>query len=75
MATIAGIKFTKDAKRRNRFVTIDLKKHGDLFNPILQKVGALDSDDFEQDWKNGLSGEDFWGGVKEHIKIHFKNKK
>ena len=73
MAQVAGIKFIKDANNNNRFVTIDLKKHGEMFKPLLQKVGALEND-FEKDWNDAISGEEFWNEIKETIHIHFKDK-
>ena len=75
MANVAGIKFTKDAKNENRYVTIDLKKHGEIFNPVLTKVGALEDDEFEKKWKKGISEEEFWGKIEKTIHRHFKKKK
>jgi uncharacterized metal-binding protein len=56
MANVAGIKFIKDAENENRYVTIDLKKHGEVFNPILTKVGALEDDEFEKKWQQAYRG-------------------
>lgn len=75
MSNIAGIKFTKDSKNENRYVTIDLKKHGELFNPLLTKVGALEEDEFEKKWKEGISGDEFWGKIEKTIRNHFNGKK
>jgi len=75
MANVAGIKFTKDAKNENRYVTIDLKKHGATFNPLLTKVGALEDDEFEKKWAAGISGDEVVRRLKKTITNHFKNKK
>ena len=75
MANIAGIKFTKDAKNENRYVTIDLKKHGEIFKPVLTKVGALEDDEFEKKWAAGIAGDEVVKRLKKTITNHFKNKK
>ena len=64
MANIAGIKFTKDAKNENRNVTIDLKKHGEIFNPVLTKAGALEDDEFEKSGKKEFQKMSFGGKLK-----------
>ncbi len=40
MARIAGITIEKDERGNARFARIDLRKHGELFNPILKGVGV-----------------------------------
>jgi len=75
MAKVAGIKFTKDAKNENRYVTIDLKKHGDIFNTLLTQVGALEKDEFDKKWAAGIPGEEVKKRLKKTIANHFKNKK
>jgi hypothetical protein len=74
MPNVAGIKFTKDAKNENRYVTVDLKKHGNSFNPLLIQIGALDSDAFEKKWAVGLRGSQVKKRIKKTIANHFKNK-
>ncbi len=75
MVNVAGIKFIKDAKNENRFVTIDLKKHGNVFNGALIQLGALKEDEFEKKWKEGVSGDEVIKRLKKTIANHFKNKK
>jgi hypothetical protein len=54
MARIAGIQFEKDSKGKRRYVRIDLKKHGNDIAPFLEKMGAIEEDEFERDWNSGL---------------------
>ena len=58
MARVAGIKFEKNDKGDNRFVRIDLKKYGTDIQPFLEKVGAIEHDDFEEQWTNALTIEE-----------------
>jgi len=74
MARIAGIKFEKDTKGENRFVRIDLKKYGKEINPFLENIGAVEPDDFEQLWTNGISIEEARKETHEMITAHFANK-
>lgn len=67
MARVAGIKFEKDTKGENRFVRIDLKKHGKEINPFLENIGAVETDDFEQLWANAITGEELCQKVNEHL--------
>jgi hypothetical protein len=73
---VAGIKFIKDAKKNNRYVTIDLKKHSEAIMPVLKQLGAVkeEDDDFEKEWKKGISGDEFWSKINEKISNHYKNK-
>jgi hypothetical protein len=59
MARIAGIKFENDTKGKRRYVRIDLKKYGNEITPFLEKVGAVEEDDFEKRWANGVTPEEF----------------
>ncbi len=76
MTAVAGVKFTKDAKKNNRYVTIDLKKHIQIMLPILKQLGAVEDeeDEFDKQWKEGITGEEFWGLVNKNIIKHFKQK-
>lgn len=60
MARIAGIKLNKSLNGKIKTVTFDFKKHGDIINPILEKLGAVEpqeeEDDFEREFKAGLTG-------------------
>jgi hypothetical protein len=55
MARIAGIQITKTLSGSIKSVTIDYKKHKDLVRPLLEKVGAVEEDEFEKEWKKGIS--------------------
>ena len=63
MSEVSGIELEKDAAGNNSYVRIDLKKYGDMINPILQRLGVNLSDsnfdEFERDWNKGLSIEEF----------------
>lgn len=51
MARIAGITTEKDSKGNISKVTFDLKKHRAEIMPLLIKLGAVEEDDFEKEWK------------------------
>lgn len=40
MARVAGITIEKDTRGNARYARIDLRKYGELFNPILKQVGV-----------------------------------
>lgn len=58
MARIAGVQIEKDSKGRPAFARFNLKKHPEAIE-LLAKIGALDEDDFEKEWGNGLTSEQF----------------
>jgi hypothetical protein len=76
MAAVAGIKFIKDTKKNNRYVTIDLKKHSTIVMPLLKKLGAIDEaeDDFDKEWKKGISGEKLIKNIHVNLEKLFKAK-
>ncbi len=57
MARIAGIQIEKDSKGHMTYARINLKKHKDLL-PYLEQKGAIDEDDFEKEWKDGITGDE-----------------
>ena len=63
MARVAGITTEKDSKGNISKVTFDLKKHRAEVMPLLIKLGAVEEDDFEKEWKKaketGLTLEEF----------------
>jgi hypothetical protein len=67
MARIAGIQIEKNAKGVPTKVTIDLKKHGALFTPLLEQVGAIEEDEFEREWREGITGDELVKRVHAHI--------
>ena len=78
MSEVSGIELEKDAAGNNSYVRIDLKKYGDMINPILQRLGVNLSDsnldEFERDWNKGLSIEEFRQYAKQELKKHFNEK-
>jgi hypothetical protein len=54
MAHIAGIQIEKDSKGRPAYARFNLKKHPEALE-LLNKIGAID-DEFEQEWKRGITG-------------------
>ena len=55
MARVAGIKTEKDSKGNISKVTFYLKKHSAEIMPLLIKLGAVEEDDFEKEWKKAES--------------------
>ena len=78
MSEVSGIELEKDAAGNNSYVRIDLKKYGDMINPILQRLGENLSDsnldEFERDWNKGLSIEEFRQYAKQELRKHFYEK-
>ena len=78
MSEVSGIELEKDAAGNNSYVRIDLKKYGDMINPILQRLGVNLSDsnldEFERDWNKGLSIEEFRQYAKQELRKHFYEK-
>lgn len=78
MSEVSGIELEKDAAGNNSYVRIDLKKYGDMINPILQGLGVNLSDsnldEFERDWNKGLSIEEFRQYAKQELRKHFYEK-
>ena len=78
MSEVSGIELEKDAAGNNSYVRIDLKKYGDMINPILTRLGVNLSDsnldEFERDWNKGLSIEEFRQYAKQELRKHFYEK-
>ena len=78
MSEVSGIELEKDAAGNNSYVRIDLKKYGDMINPILQRLGVnlsdCNLDEFERDWNKGLSIEEFRQYAKQELRKHFYEK-
>ncbi len=68
MARIAGIQIEKNAKGTPTHVRINLKKHGEKINPILEELGAIEEDEFERKWKTSITGDEVFNHVIEHLK-------
>jgi hypothetical protein len=54
MARIAGIQIEKDSKGRLAYARFNLKKHPEALE-LLSKIGAIEEDQFDRDFKNGLT--------------------
>ena len=78
MSEVSGTELEKDAAGNNSYVRIDLKKYGDMINPILQRLGVNLSDsnldEFERDCNKGLSIEEFRQYAKQELRKHFYEK-
>jgi hypothetical protein len=64
----------KDSKGNISKVTFDLKKHGKEVMPILVKLGAVEEDAFEKEWKEGVPVEKAFDMLIENIKERWKNR-
>ena len=54
MSGIAGIKLHKTPTGKIKSVTIDVKKHGDLLQPLLEKINAAEKEEFEREWAEAM---------------------
>jgi hypothetical protein len=70
MTTVAGIEIEKNINGHDAFIRIDLEKYGKLLQPFLQEIGMAENeeDEFEREWKTGITGEELVKRVTEHIK-------
>lgn len=67
MPRIAGVTTQKDARGNMTHVTINLKKHKEAI-PVLQQLGLIEKDQFDIDFKEGLTLDQFTEEVTAHIK-------
>jgi hypothetical protein len=74
MTKVPGVKFTKDAKKQNRYVTFDLKHHGEALRPMMEEIGAIEETEFRKEFNKGGSLEDTRASMKQIIRNHFNNK-
>lgn len=68
MPKIAGVATQKNAMNEITHVTINMKKHGATFNPILKEMGVIEKTQFEKDWEQSISLEDFENKVLTHVR-------
>ena len=54
MSEVSGIELEKDAAGNNSYVRIDLKKYGDMINPILKQLGVIGQTQFDKDWEQRI---------------------
>jgi hypothetical protein len=67
MARIAGIKLHKTPKGKLKSVTISMKHHAELVQPLLEKVGAVEEDDFDRRFREGYTVEEVFDGLIKKI--------
>ena len=67
MARIAGIQLDRAANGTIKKVTFDLKKHGEIINPILEKMGVIEEDEFEKKWSKGVTGDELRAKLHKRI--------
>ena len=66
MARIAGVTTQKDTKGNMTHVTINLKKHKEAI-PVLQQLGLIEKDQFDIDFEEGMTVEEFRRRAIEHV--------
>ena len=68
MARIAGITTNKDFKGNIKKVTFDFKKHEVQLRPILEKLGVIEEDEFDKDFREGTPIEIAHQELLEHVR-------
>lgn len=66
MARIPGIQIEKDSKGRPAYARFNLKKHPEALE-LLNKIGALEEDEFEREWGKGITGDQLRGELYKRI--------
>jgi hypothetical protein len=59
MAHVTGIQFERDSRGIKRYIRIDLKKHGKEIEPFLKKLNINNDLQFEDEWVDSLTPEQF----------------
>ena len=75
MTNSPGIRFNRTANGELKSVTIDLEKYGDEIRPFLVKVEIEERENFEKEWKNGISIDDTFQQLEEKIHEKWKARK
>jgi hypothetical protein len=71
MTQVAGIRFETDSKGVKRYVRIDLRKYGKEIEPFLQKLNIKSDEQFEHDWEQSLTSNQFKSQMHSRIKKWF----
>jgi hypothetical protein len=71
MAHIEGIRFETDDQGIKRYIRIDLKKYGKEIEPFLKKLNIEPDEEFERDWEQGLTPDQFKNQMYSRIKKWF----
>jgi hypothetical protein len=58
MPRIAGVTTQKNTKGEITHVTFNLKKHREAITPVMMQLGVIEEDQFEKDWKTGITVEE-----------------
>ena len=66
MQKIKGIEIEKNSEGEDTFIRIDLQKFGKQLQPFLEEVGLIE-DDFEKEWENAITREEFSKRINKHI--------
>ena len=74
MSEVSGIELEKDAAGNNSYVRIDLKKYGDMINPILKQLGVIGQTQVDKDWERALDPETFRKEAKIRLRELFNQK-
>jgi len=72
MAKIAGITTTKNAKGEIETVTINMKKHGKAFAPILKEMGVIEQTQFEKECQEGIPASQVFETLRAKMHAHWK---
>ena len=66
MIRVGGITTKKNAKGDITHVTIDVRKHGETL-PVLKEMGLIEKSQFDIDFENGMTLEEFRQKAHEHV--------
>lgn len=71
MAHVTGIQFEKDEQGVKRYIRIDLKKYSKEIEPFLKKLNIEPDEQFEHDWEQSLTPDQFKSQMHLRIKKWF----
>ncbi len=71
MTQASGISFETDSKGVKRYVRIDLNKYGKEIEPFLQKYHINNDEQFEKDWNQSLTPNQFKDQIHSRMKKWF----
>jgi len=71
MNVVKGIKFEKDARGNKRYIRIDMMRHANILNPLLQQLGALQ---YPDGWEDGLTSDEFLSEAKTMLRKKFDDR-
>ncbi|HLN74921.1 MAG: hypothetical protein ACM3O8_15035 [Methylococcaceae bacterium] len=71
MGHVTGIRFEKDNHGVKRYIRIDLNKYGKEIEPFLKKLNIEIDEQFENDWEQSLTPNQFKSQMHSRIKNWF----